>query len=758
MRLLSSTRALLACSLLLAACSSTEGAPAADSPTTAATSETELVTDTSTADNDGPTSTEPVTEVANRPEPEMQTVVNADGEEIELLLLPSDLLEAVQAGVAEGSWTEVGGITAALDGLVGSAESTPGLTIDDAVEPGVTGLLRHAQDLLASDDTTGDVRAQLEAAIEPFVIDQQTLDAISGPSVRSGGSSSATDTSTTETELSPPNTEDGESASLPEPSEGDGAEGFSAGPGTKSAAAAFVQANPECERLEGLGFGTLLPVTGGDCYSYDIVTDNAGNTLTAYYPKVWESIPDTLMLVDATLEAGLVANQTFAPLATTGSINFVLGLETDGATLAFQLTPDPAESCPIGIHTPIVRTISLDQYRQTIAHEVFHCVQDQSFETSPYSTHGWWMEGSAEYFSNVAYPTVNFEHRAIKRFDSRSITRQPPAMNYGNTVFYQYYANRLGNPATIELLRTVAANGASASALANFAGMGELWQDFIVAFVAGQIDDTGGGTLAPAKYWTKPKQTVSEEEVLELELLPLLGTRYRIEYDKERRFVQDAGILARPHGMAVMENRLDPLAWTLFPPEIRTECDKASVYVFVATSVVDPEVFNLDVTLVEQAPCDPCVLGAWELQLATFAAYLNGSFPGGVVTIDGHYYFDFDENRNVVSRRQPLIVTVSSGGATLPPIEIRGVETGKYSADGQVISVSDIVADGRAGFAGGPLTGSGPDFLSGQESAYECDQDTLVISDLTFDPLVFDRIDAIPEPDSIDVEAGSTPE
>ena len=42
--------------------------------------------------------------------------------------------------------------------------------------------------------------------------------------------------------------------------------------------------------------------------------------------------------------------------------------------------------------------------RFTLAHELFHCVQHATWPTGITREGSWWLEGSAEYFANVAFP------------------------------------------------------------------------------------------------------------------------------------------------------------------------------------------------------------------------------------------------------------------------------------------------------------------------------------------------------------------
>ena len=81
-------------------------------------------------------------------------------------------------------------------------------------------------------------------------------------------------------------------------------------------------------------------------------------------------------------------------------------------------------ACPITLYASGV-SLSLAAYRQSVAHEAFHCLQDRNFSTAPFEVNAWWVEGSAEYFSDVVYPDVDLEHRQIGPFDRGRRPRPP---------------------------------------------------------------------------------------------------------------------------------------------------------------------------------------------------------------------------------------------------------------------------------------------------------------------------------------------
>lgn len=699
--------------LLAGACTSSEGA---GQSSTSAPPSTDVTT---------PVSEETGTEAASSPEPIVETLINFDGQTIEVVVLPSDLLDAVHMGVETGQWTEADGVSAALEGTYDPTTAVDGLRVDDVEQRGLTGLLRRAQELLETDITT-DETDRLLRATAPFIFSSSDLDQIRETSDRSKAGSA----------------NESEADNQVDSEEGAG----------ETLTVGFARATklaPECERLQDLAFDEGDIDDQGKCYDYESTLDNAGNGITVYFPEEWRSDPGYYPAIDITLKAAVKSNDTYAPLATVGDLHIVFSLSLDAeseSTFAFQTYFDLSDSCPIGVHTPMLFDSNPDEFRQVIAHEIFHCVQDRSFTTRPYSAHAWWMEGSADYFSNVVYPSTNLEHETLADFDRASRTKSVTELTYENSVFFQFYTNQFGDPATIALLQSVSAAGGSLSALQAVDGMEQTWQTFTVAFVAGKITDTGGGALPQAQYWNQPLQLISDEGHVELEVLPFRATRYLVNYKQENLFVQEVGTNSPNHNMVLLADRANLGAWAPLPPEVRARCAKDEKYVIVTTSIRDIEIFDIDVTKVEEAPCDACVLGGWELRLETFTGYLNAIFaasdvPGQLDSLEGSYTLTFDENSETVSRRQPLIVTISHNGFTAPPIQIEGTESGTYTADGTVIQLTNISGSAIAGPAGGSLFAASETFISGYASGYECGDDILTIFDSALDPLVLDRID-----------------
>lgn len=643
-------------------------------------------------------------------------------EEGEELLPPSDLLEVVQLGVEAGSFSEAEGIARALDGLSGRGVPTPGLGLDDATEPGLTGLTRRAVDLLRDGDLDEDERVVLEDALRVFTPTQELLDAISAPA--------------------------------PGPTAGFANASYSRASASPAVPIEIIR--QDCFDVVATGVTSDSDVaTGDECFHYvEEIVD--GHELRVYYSSTWQTDPDQLALVDVALDGLVTSVGVYADLATVGPINAVFSLADNGTALAQQSYFDLEEACPITLF-PSASTGSMDVFRQTVAHEVFHCVQDWSFTTEGYETHKWWMEGSAEYFSNVVYPTVNDEHGRTWQFDANSLDKDITQMSYENTVFFQFFANVRGDAATIDLLRNVSAAGATVDAIASTPGMEQLWRDFVVAGIADAIYDTGGGTVGGFERF-KSIILVDSAQAVPLATSPMQAPRFPVRYVKGKLYEQSTD--DSPHLAVAWANEMrDLAAWTEMPVEVRPTCERNRTYIAVPFTVDDARTPTPNISRAQQAVCDPCLLGTWSLQLGTFSDYImnviesSGEETGGfVMTIDGSYIFELEADGAISAVKDMTVRVAIEDVGSGPATSLTGTESGRYNADDGRLSVTGWQGETTASIGG--ISSSVFSDAQGEATGYTCEDGVLTLTTLPYGVLVFDLLDGPPEPPPIIIDTG----
>jgi hypothetical protein len=661
---------LLVICLLLAACQSGDdadpmvvGETAADpaTPTVTGAPADDTTDEAAPADPTTPAIPTDTPAPTPSPTPELVTVVQIDGTSSQQPPLPpADYYELLQDGVEQGEWSEGEGIIRLLRLVTGeiSSEAVPGATA--VAQPRAGGLVRHAVDYVADDGHDAAVRAEIEQLLARLAPDQETLDAISRPA----------DAGNSQAQL-------------------------------VLAGTAAQSGSDPCVDLAANGFDD--PMAAGEvCYVYDEASAE-GNIYRVYYPQQWQGDTDKKRLTDAVLVALVDSGVTYNALGRMEDVNAVFSLlphdKFDAAQRPFPLD----EPCPVTLY-PSASADTLDVFKQIVAHEVFHCVQDWNFTTHPYETHKWWMEGSAEYFSNVVYPTVNAEHGSLNRFDIHSRNTSLLELTYENFIFFQYLGNQLGNAELMNLMEVVSAGGADATTLAGYSNMDVLFQQFVVDYLSVGIPDTGGGVIQVERPALTRLESISEEGTQSFDVSAFVAARFGLAYEAEKRFLQEGeGKGNGRHSTARREDRRNPAAWSDLPPEIRSYCDDRVIYGLAVTTVEPTFTFDAEISLVEEAECDPCLLGTWRLLPDSFAAFLQQlmqeqgaaeGLPAGMsfeIQVAGDNLVQFLENGELLTRRDDFRIIIITDGN--PPLQTSVYSTGSgaYTADGQLLTGRDFV-------------------------------------------------------------------
>jgi hypothetical protein len=709
--------------LVISACGGPATTPAPDVPTSSADSATAAPSPTATSG------------------PEMRTVYRLGEGEVQEPMPPPATLDAVlDNGVEAGSWDYGQGLIFMLRFVSGelAPEDIPGFEAPSEFSP--TGIVRQAQDYLNDPDSDPQYREEIRRLLGILVPDQDALDQLSQPagnSFRSGITPI-----TFRRQAGPP---------------------------------------PECADIASLGF--KAGVNPGDyCYLFQEATAE-GSRLRVYYPKWWQDDPARMSWANAALQSLSKSASSYSQFGTYGDVNLVFSLTQllgGQNTLAFE-TAFPANSpCPIVV-LPLVYEHASDSFLQTVAHEAFHCYQDWNLTMSPYEYHRWWAEGSAEYFSNVVYPNVNYELRWMDAYYDRSILEPWFDLDYCNFMLFQFLANRLGNEGLLIMLKSVSSAGnvqAQAQVLANYGDLDDLFEEFVVATMSTGVRDTGGTNIRDHSYLLLP-MSIQDKGDQQFVVNPFIAGRYIVHYRKERRFLQEPEEDDHvQHSAAARGEHRDISSWSKLPPEVRSQCNEDKDYLMAVTSVDGPGTVTDKVNTVDVAVCDPCLLGKWDVDPESFAAYMqrvagsNAQTSQGPVEfgVSGHYYVEFKVDGDMTTRRADFQLRVAAGGnpAIITLIDSQG--SAHYSTtDGESLSLwavqnhtnsitstlegsglsirqapamTTVEYFGAAFGSGSGMTGAESGPQSGT-AKYVCGNDALDITSDSMGSLTFNRVDEI---------------
>lgn len=628
----------------------------------------ESVAVTATPSVDPTTSAETSSEMSEMDEPEidleMVTLNKLDGTEEVVPRTYTSFSDLLYAKVEKGEWSQGEGLVSILKYFLGEAAIQDHPEFEFVLEENGTGILRLAHEFIKQNPDDFEIVNELDRLISQMKPSEEILELISQ--------------------------EANETSQI----------------GNAKTAMLNKQASAEsCENLQQSGFD-MVYFSGEPCYFYQEAMVN-GHTYRIYYPSYWHGDDRAKPTIDHGLFGLTDSVSTYATFGDVYDINLIISLSVypeGNEVLGVQHGTTGKETCPITLFRTI-NEMSYDDYKQSIAHEVFHCFQDWNTPTSEYETNGWWLEGSAEFFSNLVYPMVNYEHRFLSSFDADSVRTPIDKMSYENFIFFQHLGNEHGAEEVINLLKLLATSNGSNSTLASFGNMAGTFQDFVVAYMSTGILDTGGGMISVGNPTVVKTEVIDQEEEKKFNTQPFVATRYRMNYKKEKRFLQtpkEGG--SGKYSTAENKIRNDISNWSALPPEIRSECEDDVLYVLVTTTTEVGETYELiaNIDKMEKAECDPCLLGVWAVNNPSYEEFLvrmfnsQGSlegFPPGtqiVVDVEGKYYLEFKEERELKSRRYEFSITMGASGfpGFTTTIDSQGI--GKYSTqDGKKLDVFD---------------------------------------------------------------------
>ncbi len=414
------------------------------------------------------------------------------------------------------------------------------------------------------------------------------------------------------------------------------------------------------------------------------------------------------------------------------------------------------EPCSVFI-SPRSLELSLDHYNQLIAHELFHCFQDFNFDLmAEDASNKWWVEGSAEYFSNVVYPAANLEWKLIGPFDTTSPNTPITSYSYAACFFFQHLGNTLGNAGVIKFLDTLPGTGGEAAqqaAIAAWEGMEDLFQGFAQQYLDAKLLDSSGSAI-PFNPVFAPVRSLNASGTFDVSVPAFVIQREQITFEGDLTFTLGLEPTSGPSRHAM---RVDGGAWGPAPALI--SCDDSRVYKAAYTSIGDgtttPAVITGTVTATESdcEETDTCLVGEW--QVADYEAFMqaaldmagatSGAAPISFDGASGDLWFTFDENTITYSATGFELQGSTSvqGMAISVTIRLDGETTASYAVDetgtielidldpsGFTVEAETFVAGSSAGVM--PIPPDQWIFFVSPTYGYSCSESSL---ELTIPPL-----------------------
>ena len=426
-------------------------------------------------------------------------------------------------------------------------------------------------------------------------------------------------------------------------------------------------AEEDCAALWANGFP---PGSDAKCFLYKEATVGSSK-VHVFYPITTLPKGFTTAYADAAFQAVVDALKKYAGLAVPGRPTVLKNIQVvfsllPGKTGGMAVTPtepghDPCQIIlfPLAIEDNEIRKAKVSggpggppashaAFQQNVAHEVFHCFQIWNFPAlsfeATWDVQDWWAESTAEYFSNVVYPTVDNEWRFMETWLSDSGSVPLFEESYENFAFFQYVGNQQGNNGVLSLIDhlTPAAQGdedAQAVRLASFPGIQALFDGYARDFMDGKIADASKKIFPSAPPLVLPPYQIgiSQAGTISLDAAPFTLVRYVLTFAPGHEYKLAATVQA---GGGVHTSRPVEVAgaWGDLPASVKPACGPTEYYLVMTTTLAasGPYKIALKVAQGDSIGCDTCLVGTWDLNIPSFAEYSEAPFQ----EMPGFYQFD----------------------------------------------------------------------------------------------------------------------
>jgi hypothetical protein len=281
-------------------------------------------------------------------------------------------------------------------------------------------------------------------------------------------------------------------------------------------------------------------------------------------------------------------------------------------------------------------------FEQIVAHEIFHCFTAWNYPDhwhaaltviGTYEALDWWIEGAAEYFSNVVYPEVNLEWRWLNAWAYNSGKERISDMAYENFGFFQFLADKIGNNSLLSLFAGIPPSTdteSQAAGLAAYPNMSALFDEYARAYMDGTITDMGGEVFptAPAFVLPEYRLDVTQPDTFHVAGPTLVLMRYGLAFHNDRHYLLQPTTTGQG-GTEDARLRDLPGTWADLPTEVIATCSVMKYY-YVMTTASPPAapLFKTELVIDTKSDlaCDQCLIGTWDLDNASFEDYSNALF------------------------------------------------------------------------------------------------------------------------------------
>jgi hypothetical protein len=399
-----------------------------------------------------------------------------------------------------------------------------------------------------------------------------------------------------------------------------------------------------------------------------------------------------------------------------GSVSVVFDLPLPasvkgGYAFAGMLNPDNSPECVVMVNTVRHDTDPnaaqsgdvLLELRNTVAHELFHCVQYWTWPRKMPRTVGkdakWWVEATAELMGHLVAESHGTLIARADDFAQQSRTQPLTTIEYPNVVFFSWLWARGGPGALVDFINAMpdeAGEEKQRAALVNEVGDTFLAQ-FVTDYADGKIKSPSG-TPIPAPTSVVQRMLDSPGPFV-MQVAPLTVFITDVSFEGGMFMATASGtptLYYKPREGGVWET----------PMMIASDgdCDKPTVFRFagIATGAAQSgtssaEDYTLDATRlttcttcsVDTSKADQCVLGDWKVSNDSLAEAIRLQQPDDLLQVivqgDAAFRFGKDAKNFFGFNKYSVEGVVTEDGKVRFRIHLAGTVDGDYSAaDGQL--------------------------------------------------------------------------
>lgn len=269
--------------------------------------------------------------------------------------------------------------------------------------------------------------------------------------------------------------------------------------------------------------------------------------------------------------------------------------------------------CTVELFPDFWQRAGAEQLAFTLAHELFHAAQQLAYPAVDHCNSYWWVEGTAEWFANLALPRSDFTARAgfLAEWDATSAGRRMIDSDYDAVAFWFWAGERFGPvlPLTLGDFGNAGLNRVQtvASLLSP-----EDWVDFATVYLLGGLAYPDGRPALPAPDLGPVLAEAQEEVRVEGPDLSLPRARLTLGAGLWRIAVESASpgsvVLVGTESGAAFE-RVEPGSSVT---RFFTCGSGGMVVVALAGGTLSGTRAQLRVTEGDRA-CEACIHGTWEM-------------------------------------------------------------------------------------------------------------------------------------------------